>query len=79
MDYIRAASLSPGGKPIIALPSNTKRGESRIVFMLKHGAGVVTTRAHIHYVCTEYGVVNLYGKDLKARARLRALAAGPGE
>ena len=77
MDYIRAASLSPGGKPIIALPSNTKRGESRIVFMLKHGAGVVTTRAHIHYVCTEYGVVNLYGKDLKERARLLTSIAHP--
>ncbi|MEQ9186813.1 MAG: acetyl-CoA hydrolase/transferase C-terminal domain-containing protein, partial [Cryomorphaceae bacterium] len=77
MDFIRAASLSPGGKPIIALPSTTKRGESRIVFTLKPGAGVVTTRAHIHYVCTEFGVVNLYGKDLKERARLLTSIAHP--
>ena len=70
MDFIRAASLCEGGKPIIALPSTTRRGESRIVFMLKPGAGVVTTRAHIHYVCTEYGVVNLFGKDMKERAKL---------
>jgi acyl-CoA hydrolase len=49
MDFIRGASLSPGGKAIIALPSITKRGESRIVPYLKQGAGVVSTRAHIHY------------------------------
>jgi len=55
MDFIRGASLSPGGKPMIALTSRTKHGESRIVSMLKPGAGVVTTRAHVHYVITEYG------------------------
>lgn len=77
MDFIRAASLCEGGKPIIALPSTTRRGESRIVFMLKPGAGVVTTRAHIHYVCTEYGVVNLFGKDMKERARLLTGIAHP--
>ena len=69
MDFIRGASLSKGGKPIIALPSTTSRGESRIVPFLKQGAGVVTTRAHVHYVVTEYGVVNLYGKNLRQRAR----------
>lgn len=68
MDFIRGASLSPGGKAIIALPSITKRGESRIVPFLKQGAGVVTTRGHIHYVITEYGIADLYGKTLKQRA-----------
>ena len=69
MDFIRGASLSRGGKPIIALPSTTRKGESRIVPFLKPGAGVVTTRAHVHYVVTEYGAVNLYGKTLRQRAR----------
>lgn len=69
MDFIRGASLSEGGKPIIALPSVTRRGESRVVPYLKEGAGVVTTRAHVHYVVTEYGVANLYGKNLRQRAR----------
>lgn len=68
MDFIRGASLSPRGKPIIALPSVTKRGESKIVPNLKVGAGVVTTRAHVHYVVTEYGVANLYGRNLRQRA-----------
>jgi len=69
MDFIRGASLSRGGKPIIALPSVTGSGTSRIVPYLKQGAGVVTTRAHVHYVVTEYGVANLYGKNLRQRAR----------
>jgi acyl-CoA hydrolase len=68
MDFIRGASLSEGGKPIIALPSTTRKGISRIVPYLKQGAGVVTTRAHVHYVVTEYGVANLYGKSLRERA-----------
>jgi acyl-CoA hydrolase len=68
MDFIRGASLSEGGKPVIALPSTTARGESKIVPFLKEGAGVVTTRAHVHYVATEYGVADLYGKNLKQRA-----------
>ena len=68
MDFIRGASLSEGGRPIIALPSLTKRGESRIVATLKTGAGVVTTRAHVHYVVTEYGAADLYGKNLRQRA-----------
>lgn len=77
MDFIRGASLSKGGKPIIALPSVTRRGESRIVPMLKTGAGVVTTRAHIQYVATEYGVVNLYGKDINERIKLLISIAHP--
>ncbi len=68
MDFIRGASLSEGGKPIIALPSTTSRGESKIVPFLKEGAGVVTTRAHVHYIVTEFGVANLYGKNLRQRA-----------
>jgi acyl-CoA hydrolase len=69
MDFIRGASLSEGGKPIIALPSATDKGISKIVPVLKEGAGVVTTRSHVHYVVTEYGVANLYGKTLRQRAR----------
>lgn len=69
MDFIRGASLSDGGKPIIALPSVTSKGESRISAHLKEGAGVVSTRAHIHYVVTEYGVANLYGKNMRQRAK----------
>lgn len=77
MDFIRGASLSEGGKPIIALPSVTHRGESRIVPYLKQGAGVVTTRAHMHYVVTEYGVANLYGKNLGQRAQALIAIAHP--
>ena len=68
MDFIRGASLSEDGKPIIALPSSTNKGQSKIVSQLKSGAGVVTTRANVHYVVTEYGVANLYGKNLRQRA-----------
>lgn len=67
MDFIRGASLSNGGKAIIALPSITKRGESRIVPFLKQGAGVVTTRSHVQYIITENGIADLYGKTLKQR------------
>lgn len=77
MDFIRGASLSEGGKPIIALPSTTRQGISRIVPTLKPGAGVVTTRAHVHYVVTEYGAVNLYGKNLFERAMALAGIAHP--
>ena len=69
MDFMRGASLSEGGKPIIALPSTTAKGISRISTFLKQGAGVVTTRAHVHYVVTEYGAVNLYGKNIHQRAK----------
>ncbi len=77
MDFIRGASLSEGGKPIIALPSTTQKGESRIVPFLKQGAGVVTTRAHVHYIVTEYGVAYLYGKNLRQRARALINIAHP--
>lgn len=69
MDFIRGASLSEGGKPIIALPSITAKGVSKIVPMLKSGAGVVTTRAHMHYVVTEYGIADLYGKNIAQRTK----------
>ncbi len=69
MDFIRGASLSPGGKPIIALSAATHKGISKIVPFLKEGASVTTTRAHVHYVVTEYGVANLYGKSLRERAK----------
>jgi acyl-CoA hydrolase len=69
MDFLRGAALSRGGKPIIALPSTAAGGTaSRIVPMLTAGAGVTTTRAHVHYVSTEFGVVNLHGLDLAERA-----------
>jgi len=77
MDFMRGASLSEGGKPIIAMPSATQKGISRIVPMLNPGAGVVTTRGHVHYVVTEHGVVNLYGKGLEERARLLIGIAAP--
>lgn len=77
MDFIRAASLSERGKPIIALPSTTKNGISRIVPTLKEGAGVVTTRAHVHYVITEYGIAYLYGKNLIERAKALINIAHP--
>jgi acyl-CoA hydrolase len=77
MDFIRGASLSEGGKPIIALPSTTARGESRIVAQLKPGAGVVTTRAHAHYIVTEYGAADLYGKNLRQRAKALIEIAHP--
>jgi acyl-CoA hydrolase len=69
MDFVRGASLSEGGKPIIALPSITSRGISRISPFLKEGAGVVTTRAHAHYIVTEYGIAYLYGKNMRQRAK----------
>jgi len=66
---MRGAAISEGGKPIIAIASTAKNGESKIVPFLKQGAGVVTTRGHIHYVVTEYGVAYLFGKNLKQRAQ----------
>lgn len=77
MDFIRGASLSEGGKPIIALPSVTSKGESRISVVPKQGAGVVTTRAHVHYVVTEYGVAYLYGKNIEQRAKALINIAHP--
>lgn len=77
MDFIRGASLSEGGKPIIALPSVTSKGQSRIVPYLKQGAGVVTTRGHVHWVITEYGIVNLFGQNLKQRGKALISIAHP--
>ncbi|MBK9461449.1 MAG: acetyl-CoA hydrolase/transferase family protein [Sphingobacteriales bacterium] len=77
MDFMRGAALSYGGKPIIALNSMSKNGESKIVPFLKPGAGVVTTRGHVHYVVTEYGVAYLFGKNLKQRALALANIAHP--
>ena len=77
MDFIRGASLSEGGKAIIALPSVTSKGVSRIVPFLKPGAGVVTTRAHVHYIVTEYGVAYLYAKSIKERVKALINIAHP--
>jgi len=77
MDFIRGASLSHRGKPIIALPSTTNNGESRIMPTLRTGAGVVTTRAHVHFVATEYGWVNLFGMSLRERAKALISLAHP--
>lgn len=77
MDFIRGASLSEDGKPIIALPSVTSKAASRIVPFLKEGAGVVTTRGHVHWVVTEYGIVNLFGKNLKQRGKALISIAHP--
>ena len=77
MDFIRGASLSENGKPIIALPSVTSTGISRIVPLLKEGAGVVTTRGHVHWVVTEYGKVDLFGKNMKQRAQALVNIAHP--
>ncbi len=78
MDFIRGAALSKGGKPIIALPSTAAKGKvSRIAFELNPGAGVVTTRGHVHWIVTEYGAVNLFGKSLRERAELLISIAHP--
>lgn len=79
MDFMRGAALSEGGKPIIALPSRTNKGISRIVSVLKPGAGVTTTRAHAHYVVTEYGVAYLFGKNLRQRAKALINIAHPDD
>ena len=79
MDFIRGAALSPGGRPIIALPSTASGGHiSRIVLQLAAGAGVVTTRGHVHWVVTEYGAVNLHGRSLRERAAALISIAHPG-
>ena len=69
LDFIRGAAASEGGKPIIALPSVTNKGVSKICPTLLNGAGVVTTRFDVHYVVTEFGVANLYGKTMQQRAK----------
>ena len=78
VDFIRGAGYSKGGKPIIALSATAKNGEmSRIVPQLKPGAGVVTTRADVHYVVTEFGVASLHGKNLRQRAEALISIAHP--
>jgi len=79
MDFMRGAALSEGGKPIIAIPSRTKKGIPRIVPFLKQGAGVVTTRAHLHYVVTEFGVAYLFGKNFRQRAKALIGIAHPDD
>ena len=77
IDFIYGASMSEGGKAIIAMPSVTNKGVSKIAPVLNSGAGVVTTRAHIHYMVTEFGAVDLYGKSMQERARLLTSIAHP--
>jgi acyl-CoA hydrolase len=78
MDFIRGAARSLGGKPIIALPATAASGTlSRIRPELTPGAGVVTTRAHVHWVVTEYGAVNLHGKTLRERGEALISIAHP--
>jgi len=78
LDFIRGAARSKGGRPIIALPATARKGTvSRIVPYLKPGAGVVTTRADVHYVITEYGIAYLHGKNLRERARALIQIACP--
>ncbi|HEU5317773.1 MAG TPA: acetyl-CoA hydrolase/transferase C-terminal domain-containing protein [Chloroflexota bacterium] len=78
MDFMRGAALAPGGKPIIALPATARAGTlSRIVPALLPGAGVTTTRAHVHYVVTEYGVAALHGKSVRERAQALIELAAP--
>lgn len=77
IDFIRGAGHSKNGKPIIAIPSVTSKGVSKISPTLIEGSGVVSTRANIHWVVTEYGAVNLYGKALQERARLLISIAHP--
>jgi acyl-CoA hydrolase len=78
VDFIRGAAKAPGGKPIIAIPSTARSGRvSRIAPFLKQGAGVVTTRADVHYIVTEYGVADLFGKNLRQRARALIDVAHP--
>src|SRR5690606_15565768 len=77
MDFMRGAALSKGGKPIIAMPSATGKGKSKIVPYLKQGAGVVTTRPHVHHVVTEYGRAYLFGRNLRQRAQALIAIAHP--
>lgn len=79
MDFMRGAALSEGGKPIIAITSRTAKGVPRIVPFLKQGAGVVTTRAHVHYIVTEFGIAYLYGKNLRQRAKALIDIAHPDD
>ncbi len=78
MDFMRGAALSLGGKPIIALPATARGGTvSRIVSALSAGVGVTTTRTHVHYIVTEYGVAHLWGKSVRERAAALIAIAHP--
>ncbi|KAJ3237721.1 hypothetical protein HDU81_009104 [Chytriomyces hyalinus] len=77
VDFERGAALSPGGLPIICLPSTAKDGSSRIVPNIREGGGVITTRNHVHYVVTEWGCAFLFGKNLQQRARALIAIAHP--
>lgn len=77
VDFVYGASLSEGGKAIIAMPSCTNRGESKIAPVIYEGAGIVTSRAHVHWVVTEYGAVDLYGRSMQERAKLLISIAHP--
>lgn len=79
LDFVRGAKMSKGGKAIIALASRTNKGMSKIVPVLKPGAGVVTPRADVQWVVTEYGAVNLYGKSLQERAKLLISISHPAD
>jgi acetyl-CoA hydrolase len=83
MDFVYGAARSRGGRPIIALPSTAALRDgtrvSRIVSSLKPGAGVTTTRNHVHYVVTEFGVASLYGKTIRQRARALIEVAHPDD
>ena len=77
LDFIRGAAASEGGKPIIALPAVTNKGVSKICPTLLNGAGVVTTRFDVHYIVTEFGIADLYGKTLQDRAKALINIAHP--
>ena len=79
VDFTRGAALSEGGKAIIAVTSRTKKGVPRITPVLKGGAGVVTTRGHVHYIATGYGIVDLHGKNFKQRAKALISIAHPDD
>lgn len=78
-DFVYGASRSEGGKAIIAMPSRTVKGVSKIVPVVKPGAGIITTRAHVHWVATEYGAVDLYGRSFQERAKLLTSIAHPDD
>jgi acyl-CoA hydrolase len=78
VDFLRGAAKSDGGKPIIALPSTARNGTiSRITTRLREGGGVTTSRGDIHYVATEFGVVNLHGRTVRQRTEMLISIAHP--